>query len=145
MEKTAKITAVQENQRSYQGKFGKTYIHMVKFEGDPDDRNWEYHCLKEQCEKFKAGQESSFETKVETSQDGKYTNYKIKPKVEPTNGNGASKFKKEDKDQGLILFMSLYSSTCNFYAQRGNAAIEDVIRETEKAFDAAMKHSTLKA
>lgn len=138
METTAKITSVQENQRSYNGKNGTIYIHFIKFEGDQENKTWEYHSQKTTCDKFKVGESATFITEVKVN--GQYTNYKISPAKQ----DGFSGGKKGDpKDQGVITFLSLYSSTCNFYAQRGQVTIEDVLADTEKAFKKALEHSTL--
>lgn len=132
--KTAKITSVQENQRSYNGQNGTTYIHLIKFEGS--DQAWEYHSLKQQCEKFKVGETQTFDTDVKVN--GQYTNYKIKPAKDAPGG-----FKKgEPKDQGIITYLSCLSSVCNFFQQRQGDS-NDVFKMADEAFNRAIQKSTL--
>jgi predicted nucleotidyltransferase len=75
MEQTKMIEKVRENVRQYDGRNGTTHIHMVTIEGDQDE--WEYHSLKDVCDKFVPKTEAVFTTEV--SVNGKYTNRKIKP------------------------------------------------------------------
>lgn len=134
----AKIVSVQENQRqwSYQG--SDFFDHYIKIEGS--DQVWTYASKSPVCDKFKAGEEATFTTEIQ--ERGQYKNYKIRPVQQATNGYAGKKA--EPKDSGIITFLSLYSSTCNFYAQRGQATIDQVLIDTEKAFKKAIEHSTLK-
>lgn len=138
METTAKILSVQENQRqwSYQG--SDFFDHYIKYEGS--DQVWTYASKSPTCDKFKVGETATFETLIK--ENGQYKNFKIKP-AQATNGYSGGK-KADPKDQGMITFLSLYSSTCNFYAQRGQATIDQVLTDTEKAYKKALEHSTLK-
>jgi len=131
--KTAKIISVQENQRNYQSQNGQVFIHLVEYEGD--QTIWEYHSKSAVCEKFKVGQMADFETDVK--QNGQYTNYKIKPAQQ----NNFSKAPM--KDEGTITYLSVFSSCCNYFAQRSNTS-EDVFAMAEKAFNIAVSKSTLK-
>jgi hypothetical protein len=139
MEKTAKILSVQENQRQWEWQGTKFFDHYVKIEGS--DQVWTYASKSDKSDKIKAGETLEVQMEVQERNGNKY--YKIKPSQ--TNGNGAafSGKKADPKDQGMITFLSLYSSTCNFYAARGQATIDQVLQDTEKAFKAAMNHSTL--
>ena len=131
--KTAKITSVQENQRNYQSQNGQVFIHLIQYEGD--DKTWEYHSKSNVCEKFKVGQVSDFDTDVK--QNGTYTNYKIKPAQQNNFPKG------QNKDQGTITYLSVFSSCCNYFAQRSNGS-EDVFAMAEKAFNISVSKSTLK-
>lgn len=139
METTAKIVSVQENQRQWEYQGSQFFDHYIKYEGS--DQVWTYASKSPTCDKFKVGEQATFETLIK--ENGQYKNFKIKP-VQPA-GNGAySGGKKADpKDQGMITFLSLYSSTCNFYAQRGQATIDQVLTDTEKAYKKALEHSTI--
>lgn len=137
--KTAKIVSVQENQRQYDYQGTQYFEHKIKFEGS--DQLWSYSSKSPICEKFKTGESATFD--IEIKENGQYKNYKIKP-AQAQGGNGYSGGKKADpKDQGMITFLSLYSSTCNFYAHRGQATIDQVLTDTERAFKKAMEHSTI--
>lgn len=137
---TKKITSVQENQRSYNGKYGQIFIHMIQVEGS--ETKWEYHSQKQNCDKFKVGEVANFTT--ETKQNGQYINYIIKPvNDQPGAGNGSGFKKAEQKDQGTITYLSCFSSAANYYAQRSDGP-DAVLSLAERAFQEAMKHSTLK-
>lgn len=135
--KTAKILSVQENQRNYTGKNGVTYIHLIKFEGDPN--TWEYHSLKNQCEKFKLNEIQTFDTDIQVN--GQYTNYKIKPKQDAGGYSGGGKA--APKDQGIITYLSVFASSCNYHAQR-TCTQDDVFAMAERAFAAATSKTTLR-
>ncbi len=137
--KKAKILSVQENQKSYNSKNGMAYVHFIKFEGDTDNRNWEYHSKKPTCDKFKSGQEASFEFGPVVN--GNYTNYKIKPIQE----NGSQGYSGDNsKDQGIITYLSCLSSAANYHAQKGPNNWDDVMQAADQAFQKAFQKSTLK-
>lgn len=131
---TKKITSVQENQRQWDYHGTKYFDHWIKFEGS--EQVWVYSSKSDKCEKFKSGEEATFETKVQ--QRGQYTDYKIKPVQQ----NGAFK-KGEAKDSGIITYLSCFSSACNFYSSRLQSNSADVLNFTEEAFKKAMEKSTL--
>lgn len=133
--KTAKITSVQENQRSYDYQGTKYFVHQIKFEGS--DKAWNYDSKSEKCEKFTVGEMANFETDVREKNG--FTNYKIKPKEQFGGG-----FKKSDpKDQGIITYLSCFSSSCNFFATKLQASQEDVFKMTDEAFNKAIQKSTI--
>lgn len=141
-----KVKSVRENVRSYDGKNGKNYIHMITLEegvvieGDLVLEG-EYHSQKPTCENFVAGQEATFET--EKRVNGQYTNYKFKP-VRAAFSNGFKGGKKmEPKDQGTITALSCASTAANYYHQR-QATEEQVLAFAEKLFNWATSKSTLK-
>ena len=136
MEKTAKIISVQENQKQYSGKGGPVFIHLIRFENDIENKIWEYHSSKEICEKFKEGEVATFD--YEIKQNGNYTNYLIKPKAA---GGAGAKFK-DTKDEGVITYLSCFSSACNFYAKKLQVSEDDVLDFAEKAFQKAVAKST---
>ena len=134
--KTAKITSVHENQRSYDYQGTKYFVHHIKFEGS--DNTWNYDSKTQTCEKFKSGEVATFDTNV-IEKNG-FTNYKIKPKQD-ANGGG---FKKgEPKDQGIITYLSVLSSASNFYASKPQATNAEVFEMAEQAFNKAIQKSTL--
>lgn len=137
--KTAKIISVQENQRQWNYQGTDYFDHWIKYEGS--DQVWVYGSKSATCEKFKVGETATFECEIK--QSGNYTNYKIKPAQ--TNGAAGGGFKKENKDQGIITYLSCLSSACNFYSGRLQSDADDVLRFAEKAFTEAVKKSTLKA
>lgn len=137
--KQVKVTAVQENQRQWEWQGSKFFDHYIKIEGS--DQVWTYASKAERCDKFAAGQAIEAILDVQERNGNKY--FKIKPS-QAQNGSGFSGGKKDPKDSGIITFLSIYSSTCNFYAQRGQVTIDQVLQDTEKAFKKALEHSTLK-
>lgn len=137
--KTAKITSVQENQGNWNYQGTTYYKHLINFEGS--DHVWTYDSKSDKCEKFKVGQVQTFDTDIK--QNGQYTNYKIKPAKEQ-NGQYT---KKETKDQGIITWLSCFSSVCHLFAEKqgsNSVRFEDALSATDKAFERAMSKSTLK-
>lgn len=76
-EQTAFISKVGENFRSFDGKYGKNYVHMISLQ---DGRVCEYYSISKTCTKFVEGVESTF-TIEEKSYNGE-TVFKIKPIME---------------------------------------------------------------
>jgi hypothetical protein len=140
METTKKVTKVRENIKNYQGKNGPVYVHGITLEGDPQE--WEYHSLTDKCTKFVPTQEATFTTDVK--QNGNYTNYKISPvqAAKPAFNKGSG-FKQEPKDQGLISWLSCFSSVCNLYAQSSEINnFQSLLNKANQAFEEALKHSS---
>lgn len=94
------VSEVQQNARSYDGKNGKIYIHMVTF---ADGSKGEYHSSSDTNKKFAIGQDVEFECEVKVN--GQYTNYKIKP-VDNGGGFGGNR--------GGGVDMKLYAATESF-------------------------------
>lgn len=134
--KTAKITSVQENQRQFEYQGTKHYEHWVKYEGSEIVHT--YASKSEKCEKFKVGETATFD--IDIKQNGSHTNYKIKPKSDGFGGGGGKKF--EPKDSGIITYLSVFSSACNYHAQR-TCSQSDVFDMAEEAFKRAMSKTTL--
>lgn len=141
MIKTGKIQSVRESARTYTGRNGELYVHMITL-AEPVEgvTEWEYHSKSPQCTKFTPGAETTFSTEVR--QNGKYTDYKITPVMPPPGptGGGAPRFGgggRETKDEGKITALSAASSACNFYAHRAGATPEQVLALAEKIYDFA--------
>ena len=139
--KTEKIIAVQENKRQFSGRTGPIFVHLIRFENDKENKLWEYHSANEVCDKFKEGETATFTTEIK--QRGQYTDYTIKPGGQstgrPFGGGGGQK-----KDEGVITYLSCFSSACNFFATKVHASEEDLFSLAEKAFNKAMSKSTNK-
>lgn len=136
---TAKITYVHENQRQYSGKV-PMFIHKIRFENDKEKKVWDFHSPSEVCDKFKEGEVATFTTEIK--QRGQYTDYNIRPAGQGTGksfGGGMQK-----KDEGVITYLSCFSSACNFYANKLQASEEDLFALAEKAFKQAISKSTNK-
>lgn len=140
--KTAKISQVRENARTYTGKFGEMHIHVVTLaEAIDGQTEWEYHSKSEKCTKFTAGAEATFSTEV-SARNG-YTNYKITPldvnkapgAPSPFRGGGAP------KDEGRISALSAASTAAMFYSHRPSAKPEDLLELAEKVYQFALSKS----
>jgi hypothetical protein len=130
--KTSKVISVRHNTKSYPGKYGQMFIHLIEFEnGDKG----EYHSKSEVCEKFTSGQQADYTIEVKTT--GNYTNTSIKP-VEPQAGG----FKKDNKDQGIITALSCISSACQLHQRVVHSTAEDVIKDAEKFYQFAMSKTS---
>ena len=139
MEKTAKVKSVNQNARSYESKFGKMFIHEIAFDnGDVG----EYSSKTEQCKAFTVGAEATYTVEA----NGTFPD-KIKPVMNKGNfggGNAGGGNWGGNKDSGVITFLSCYSSTCNLHAySKDKPTTEELIKQANLAFDAAMKHSTV--
>lgn len=90
---------------------------------------------------FKPGDEVEYEIKGNDNQ-GNPKGSVGKPQ---TGGNGNSGgYKSDPKDQGVITWLSCFSSVCNNTQQSVMAGeINTLIDMTNKAFDEAKKHSSL--
>lgn len=135
--KTAKILTILEDQKRYTGQNGMVYVHLITFENDSYGRPWEYHCKKQNCEKFKIGEVATFDTEIK--QNGQYTNYKIKP----IQADGsATTFKAADpKNQGRMVFLSCLSSAATFFSTNKPSDWQDVLAAAELAYDKAIQKS----
>lgn len=137
MEKTAKIISVQENVKQYPGKVGTVFIHKIRFEGDPENKIWEWHSSSEKCDKFKEGETTTFTTKINVR--GQYTDYMIYPGG--AKSFGGKKSFEEEKDHGVITFLSCLSSAATYYSQR-ESSWDDVLKATSEAYNKAILKST---
>lgn len=136
--KTAKITQVMEAFRNFNGQQGMIYVHAIKFEGDTENKAWEYHSKSATCDKFKVGETTTFETEIKVR--GQYTDYRIKPA-----GDAGGKFKGTfiPRDEGLICMQSCISSAATFYSLNKMASTEDLKKLAVELYDLAMSKSTL--
>ncbi len=138
MEKSSVVKSVNQNVRSYDSKFGKMFVHEIALENKDMG---EYISKSEQC-KIKIGE--TLQYTIESN--GNFPD-KIKPVQAKGNfggGNGGGGNYGGNKDSGVITFLSCYSSTCNLHAySKDKPSTEELIKQANLAFDAAMKHSTV--
>lgn len=140
---TKKVKQIRENSKSYQGKNGLTYVHIITLEEAVDVEGtpvleFEYNSLSEKCEKFTAGQEATFE--VGKRVNNQYIHYTIKPVQAPPQARGSSAggFKKDTpKQQEVITYLSCASTAANFYSQ-SSADEAKVMAFAEKLYKEAM-------
>lgn len=139
METTKKVTKVRECIKQYTGRDSQpVYVHGITLDGDPQE--WEYHSKTNTCVKFKPQEEATFVTEVK--QNGNYTNYKISP-VQAAKPSFNKGFKKDDRDQGAITWLSCFSSVCTLYAQSSEINnFQSLLNKANQAFEEALKHSS---
>lgn len=76
-EETAFVVKVGENFRSFDGQYGKNFVHMISLD---DGRICEYYSMSKTCTKFNQGVQSTFT--IEEKQYQGETVFKIKPSME---------------------------------------------------------------
>ena len=134
--KKSVVTAITENTNQWEGQNGTVYYHTITFANGDTGK---YGSKSPKCEKFVIGQETEYEK--ETKVNGQYTNIVIKPVQAQQQGGG---YKRQPKDEGVIIMLSCISSACNLFAQSSNFNDTAKVLATAEAFYNAAKSKSSK-